>query len=133
MADQHDLAEELLARASDDEAAVRALLDVESITDSIVGFHAQQAVEKALKSVLASRGVEFPFIHDLAALMELSDAAGAAVGSELFNPRRLTAYAARLRYGSEVGADVTRAEAATWAAEAIAWARGLVDQSLPRD
>jgi HEPN domain-containing protein len=81
MADQHDLAEELLARASDDEAAVRALLDVESITDSIVGFHAQQAVEKALKSVLASRGVEFPFIHDLAALMELSDAAGAAVGS----------------------------------------------------
>lgn len=41
MADQHDLAAVLLARATDDEAAVRALLDVESVTDPIVGFHAQ--------------------------------------------------------------------------------------------
>lgn len=133
MADQHDLAEELLARAADDEAALRALLNVQSVTDAIVGFHAQQAVEKALKSVLASRGVDFPFIHDLAALMELCDSAGVPVGQAIFEARRLTPYAARLRYGSEMSTDVTRAEAASWAAATIAWARDVVGSGPPRD
>jgi HEPN domain-containing protein len=99
MADQHDLAELLLAKATDDEAAVRALRDVGSVTDSIVGFHAQQAVEKSLKSVLASRGVEFPFSHELAGLMKLCGSAGAPVPPTLADARRLTPYGARMRYG----------------------------------
>jgi HEPN domain-containing protein len=70
MASLRDLAEELLDLGRDDEAAARALLDVGSVSDAIVGFHAQQAVEKALKAVLASRGVEFPFTHDLSGLVE---------------------------------------------------------------
>lgn len=131
MADQHDLAELLLGLAADDQAAVRAMLDVPSVTDSIVGFHAQQAVEKALKAVLASRGVEFPFTHSLAALMDLCDSAGASVTSSLFDARRLTPHAARLRYGLDATTDVTRAEAAEWAVEAIEWARALVEQSRP--
>lgn len=36
MASQHDLAEQLLQRASDDEAAARAMLLIESVTDMIV-------------------------------------------------------------------------------------------------
>lgn len=36
-------------------------LDVGAVTDEIVGFHAQQAVEKALKAVPAIRGVGLPF------------------------------------------------------------------------
>jgi hypothetical protein len=55
MATGHDLAEQLLRRAVDDEAAARAMLSLESVTDAIVGFHAQQAVEKSLKAVLAAR------------------------------------------------------------------------------
>lgn len=133
MADQHDLAAVLLARATDDEAAVRALLDVESVTDPIVGFHAQQAVEKALKSVLASRGADFPFSHELAGLMKLCDSAGAPVPPALSEARRLTPYGARMRYGEAVAEGVTRAEAAMWAAAAIAWARPVVEQSRPRD
>ena len=131
MAGQHDLAVLLLGLAADDEAAARAMLDVPSVTDSIIGFHAQQAVEKALKAVLASRGVEFPFTHLLARLMDLCDSAGAPVGPALFEARRLTPYAARLRYGTEVSTDVTRAEAASWAADAIAWARDMVGSGSP--
>jgi hypothetical protein len=64
--------------------------------------------------------------------MELCDSAGAPVGPAIFEARRLTPYAARMRYGSEVSTDVTRAEAASWAAEAIAWARGVVGSGSTR-
>jgi HEPN domain-containing protein len=50
----------MLALAIADELAARSLLPIHGITDGVVGFHAQQAVEKALKSVLAADGVEFP-------------------------------------------------------------------------
>jgi HEPN domain-containing protein len=71
MADHRDLARELIGLAEDDRAAAAALLDVEGVSDAIVAFHAQQAVEKSLKAVLASRGVDFPFTHDLAALLQI--------------------------------------------------------------
>lgn len=53
MASQRDLAEELLVLADEDAVAAGAMLDVGVVTDRILGFHAQQAVEKALKAVLA--------------------------------------------------------------------------------
>jgi len=59
MASQRDLADELLALAGEDAVAAEALLDVDVVTDRIVGFHAQQAVE-ALKAVLAVRGCRVP-------------------------------------------------------------------------
>lgn len=76
MAGPADLAAVLLDRAMDDEAAIRAVLDIRSVTDAIVGFHAQQAVEKSLKAAMAFREVEFPFSHDLALLMDLSRSSG---------------------------------------------------------
>ena len=45
----------LLGRADADLAAVRALEAVETVPDEVVGFHAQQAVEKLLKAVLAAQ------------------------------------------------------------------------------
>jgi HEPN domain-containing protein len=88
MAGPEDLAAELLARAADDEAALRALLDVKSVTDSIVGFHAQQAVEKSLKAALASREADFPFSHDLGRLMRLCDSADLSLGGKAPRERR---------------------------------------------
>lgn len=61
MASQRDLAKQLLRRAGDDEAAAKAMLPVEAVTDAIVGMLAQQGVEKSIKAVLAARGVDFPF------------------------------------------------------------------------
>ena len=52
---ERELAAQLLDRAADDVAAASALLEVAGVSDAIVGFHAQQAVEKAIKAVLSDR------------------------------------------------------------------------------
>jgi HEPN domain-containing protein len=82
MATGHDLAQQLLRKAADDEEAARAMLPLESVADTIVGFHAQQAVEKSLKAVLAAREVEFPFTHDIGGLTDLCEQAGAPLPNE---------------------------------------------------
>jgi len=92
------------------------MVDLVAVTDAIVGFHGQQTVEKALKSVLAARGIDFPFTHDLRALMDLCDSAGLPVPATLSDARRLTPYAVAQRYGTSDQGDVTRAEAASWLA-----------------
>jgi hypothetical protein len=58
-----DLARQLLQLAGDDELAARSLLAATEIADAIIGFHAQQAVEKAIKAVLSQRDVLFPYTH----------------------------------------------------------------------
>jgi HEPN domain-containing protein len=68
------------------------------ISDEIVGFHAQQAVEKWLKAVLGSRGIDFEYTHDLRRLI---GGVAAAVGEFPFNTPEvvaLTEHAVPLRY-----------------------------------
>jgi HEPN domain-containing protein len=56
----------VLARKAEDDAKAMQLLTPDAeISDEIIGFHAQQAVEKWLKAVLGSRGIEFEYTHDL--------------------------------------------------------------------
>jgi HEPN domain-containing protein len=63
----------LLQKAREDLSAAQALIATEDQADHVIGFHLQQAVEKALKSVLADRAVEIPRTHDLGYLVELVD------------------------------------------------------------
>lgn len=53
----------------------RALSGMESDPDlfaeEVFGLHAQQAVEKALKAWIASRGLTYPFSHDVSELIAL--------------------------------------------------------------
>lgn len=128
MATGHDLAEQLLRRAADDEAAARAMLPLEPVTDAIVGFHAQQAVEKSLKAVLAARNVDFPFIHDIEGLADLCEETGASLPEELDGVNRLTPYAAGLRYDDDQPSIVARETALSWATAAVVWARGQVQE-----
>lgn len=116
----------LLARAADDEAATQALLDVESVTDAVVGFHAQQAVEKAIKAVLIASGVVYRLTHDLAYLMELCEDAGVPVPDELAEADRLSAFAVRLRYDDPPGVPVDRHQALALASAAVGWASDLI-------
>ena len=83
----------LLKKGLADEAAVRVLVTAE-VDDSIIGFHAQQAVEKSLKAVLAARGAAYPWTHDIRHLMELLEGCGAPLPDELSDARRLTPWAA---------------------------------------
>jgi HEPN domain-containing protein len=46
-------------------------------------FHAQQAAEKALKDVLTFHGIEFPPVHVIRTLVEITEASGLDVPSEV--------------------------------------------------
>ena len=64
-----EAARRLLAKARDDRYIVARLADDPMAPAWAVGFHAQQAVEKALKAVLAGHGLEHPLTHNLAMLL----------------------------------------------------------------
>ncbi len=129
MASNQDLAEQLLRRANTDAAGARAMLPIDEVADVLVCFHAQQAVEKALKAVLAARGVEFPFIHDISGLTQLCTEAGAPPPDDLGGADLLTPYAAGLRYDDDTVHAVERETASSWATAAVQWAQGLVEES----
>ena len=127
MASEQDLAEQLLRRADTDAAG--AMLPIDEVADVLVCFHAQQAVEKALKAVLAARGVEFPFILDIGGLTKLCREAGVPLPDDLDGADLLTRYAAGLRYDDDTVHAVERETASRWATSAVQWGRGLVDEA----
>ena len=51
--DERELASLLVRKAEGDEAILDRLLDDPDVPDDVLGFHAQQAIEKRLKAVLA--------------------------------------------------------------------------------
>ncbi len=55
-----EYAETLLRLADADLYACRVLADADDLADGAVGFHAQQAVEKALKVAIVLAEVELP-------------------------------------------------------------------------
>jgi HEPN domain-containing protein len=126
MADQHGLARALLDRAQDDHVAAQALLDVAAVSDAIVGFHAQQAVEKAFKALLAGRGVTFPFTHNIGLLMTFIEDAGILAPPSLANADLPTPYGVALRYGAKLPGTVDRRTALELAGSAVVWARELI-------
>jgi HEPN domain-containing protein len=122
MSSRPDLPGDLIALAREDLAAAEALDRAERVSDAPVGFHAQQAVEKALKAAIASRDQDFPFNHDLGLLMQLCQDAGLELPAELNDADRLTPYAAAVRYGLGDPGAVPTSDALRWAALAIEWA-----------
>ena len=92
-----ELPSTLLALARRDLRAAEMLRDQPEVGDGIVGFHAQQAAEKALKAWLTLLGIEFPRTHDLSLLIHKLDGGGIDVASlwELLN---LNPFAVQFRY-----------------------------------
>lgn len=126
MADHRDLAEQLLAAARRDNETVEALVAGDFELGEVIGFHAQQCVEKSLKGVLAVRAIAFPFTHDLTRLAELCVEANLSLPSELGEVDRLTPYAVASRYGAEDPKLVDIATCAEWSRHALNWADGLI-------
>ncbi|MGH2879016.1 MAG: HEPN domain-containing protein [Solirubrobacteraceae bacterium] len=114
----------LLRRAQGDLQACRVLADDVDIDDSIIGFHAQQTVEKALKVALVLAEVELPHTHDLELLVEQVQASGTTIPDELAGIDWLTPWAAELRYDEPTPLDRTAALAA--AESACDWATSLL-------
>jgi hypothetical protein len=67
--DLQDLAARFARKARSDEIALDKLADDPDVPDDLIGFHAQQGLEKLLKAALAHAGVAPPRIHDLGELM----------------------------------------------------------------
>ena len=64
----------LLQKAANDLLAAQAIYATGQAMD-MVCFHAQQAVEKSLKALLAIQDIEYPWRHDLGELMRLAASA----------------------------------------------------------
>lgn len=88
----------LARKAEDDAKAMHLLAPNPEISDDIVGFHAQQAVEKWLKAVLGSRGVEFEYTHDLHRLIAEVMVAVGEFEFDVPEVVALTEHAVPLRY-----------------------------------
>jgi HEPN domain-containing protein len=114
----------LLRKARGDEAAVAALLADDEVPDDVVGFHAHRAIEKALKAVLAGRGIEYAFGDDLSYLADLLDANSIKVPAELRGAEELRPWAAEFRYEDPLtgSSELDRARALQLAATATGWA-----------
>jgi hypothetical protein len=111
--------------------ACRKLADDAEVDDHIIGFHAQQAVEKALKVALVLADAELPHTHDLEWLVERVREAGTKVPDELSGTEWLTPWASELRYDEPIALDRTAALIA--AESASGWAASLlVDTKRPR-
>ena len=65
------LAEQWLHAASIDVGAMERLMDDPNLTPA-VAFHAQQAIEKSFKAVLAQKYAKTPRTYDLACCMGVS-------------------------------------------------------------
>jgi len=113
-----DLAEGWLKKGDSDLADVRRGLASEGPYDTAC-FHAQQAVEKYLKSLLAYHGVSIPLTHDVEELQRLcttyiSDAEFGDVELE-----ELSDYAVSVRYDFEFWPDHETASEAMDLAEQV--------------
>jgi HEPN domain-containing protein len=126
MSGKPDLPGDLLALAREDLVSAEALNKEERVSDSPVGFHAQQAVEKALKAAIASRGQEFPFTHDIGLLLQLCQDAGLEVPADLAEADGLNPYAAAIRYGLGDPGAVATSDALRWAALGVQWVESML-------
>ena len=112
-----------LARAELDlRAADLELRNPEAGLWADVAFHAQQAAEKALKALLASRDVPFRKTHSIEELGRACLVVAPQIGPLVDAAAPLTEYAWKFRYPGETG-DPSRSEAE----QAVAVARRLVD------
>jgi HEPN domain-containing protein len=91
-------AREMIILAQRDFKALQGMLDAETFADEIFGFHAQQAVEKALKAWLSLIGVEYPRTHDLEELLELLEEQVEPILEAFYDLVDLTDFAVQFRY-----------------------------------
>jgi HEPN domain-containing protein len=114
----------LLRKAEADLAVARVLAADPEPHDDAIGFHAQQAVEKAVKAALSLAEVETPRTHDLTFLVELLGEHGIGVPAALVESEWLSPWAVTTRY-DDLDELLDRGSAVAAASDAVEWARTL--------
>ncbi len=87
-------AQTLLIKAAEDEKALGA----PNLSDAILGFHAQQAVEKLIKALLAQLNVPFELTHNLGRLQTALVSAGESLPATPIPLDQLSDFAVVYRY-----------------------------------
>lgn len=126
---ERTVAEMLLMAAERDQQAFHKLSEDPGLHDSLAGFHAQQAVEKALKAVLAHAGVVFRRTHDIAELLDLLEDAGLEAPPYAHRLDELNPYAVEVRYGLVEPGGLDRIATALWVGDVIVWSGVRIRES----
>ena len=114
-------AHRLLRLALRDSDTFELLLPLPRATMAAIGFHAQQAVEKALKAVCTLRNIEVRRTHDLAALAQTLVVDGVALPISVDEFRTLNPFAVEYRYDDEITSPMTREGLKNIVAQVLAW------------
>jgi HEPN domain-containing protein/predicted nucleotidyltransferase len=116
-----------LAHARSDLVVARLARSNSDVLPEQACFHAQQAVEKAVKAVLLARNVDFPYTHNLEELVNELTSRGLAVPIDLISAKELTRYAALTRYPHSERISEAQVDQAIEIAETVvSWAIPLV-------
>lgn len=123
-----ELAALLSRKASEDATAVREFAANPEISDEIIGFHAQQAVEKWLKALMASRGLAQLRTHDIDPLIRALEASGVQLPFPRPRLAELTIFAVPLRYEQLLDAEPLDRQATVMLVEEVGeWAAAQLD------
>ena len=124
--EQIEAAGSLARLAEIDLATAEKLAPDPEMDDRPVGFHAQQAVEKAVKIALILKGIDLPKTHDLEYLIVLAGKHSIAMEPELESASWLTPWAAEFRYDDAPIETLDRKRAITVANAAVSWCQELI-------
>ena len=127
--EQIEVAGSLARLAEIDLATAEKLAPDPEMDDRPVGFHAQQAVEKAVKVALILEGIDFPKTHDLEYLIVLAEKRSIAMEPELKSASWLTPWAAEFRYDDAPIETLDRKRAIAVAKFAVDWAHELLPKT----
>lgn len=115
-------ARDMLAVADRDLRALGGMMAEGVFAEEIFGFHAQQAVEKALKAWIAALGGQYSYGHDISVLLTTLEDLQQDV-DDLWQLVELNAFAVQLRYEM-----LTSPEERLDRYAAIEAVRGLIDR-----
>ena len=88
----------LISMAEKDFVTVDKMSRDNGFPEEAFGFHAQQAIEKAAKAMLAVSGVKYGRVHDLEPLIDALVEKGAIKAGEFDDLLDLTDFAVQYRY-----------------------------------
>lgn len=125
--DVRDLAVRFARKARSDEIALDKLADDPDVPDDLIGFHAQQALEKLLKAALAHARIAPPRIHDLGELIARLEDAGLSPPASASDARALVPWAVEFRYEDILDESLDRSMACETVTQVRAWVDGLLD------
>lgn len=122
----------LWQKAGNDLIAARATLSTRQALDTVC-FHAQQAVEKCLKAVLALHDLEYPRRHDLAELIQLVKPLVPAIVPHEDHIISMAPFAVEIRYDTELAPSMETASEMLQTATEVHELIGAIIESKAQD